>query len=163
MTLSSTSNTPQLLQENITSYGALLQLNQSQEIHGQTCIKCNEYKPITGFGTRANAFGTRFLYNICKKCHSQAASSRSQAARKIFGNDRKVQLLIRDNKPPEGTPCDCCGRPMLKKEIQFDHDHITSTFRGWICRRCNGGIGQLGDTIEGLEIALEYLKQTTQL
>lgn len=45
----------------------------------------------------------------------------------------------------------------------MDHDHDTETFRGWICEKCNIGIGKLGDTLEGLTKAVEYLKRSNHI
>ena len=44
-----------------------------------------------------------------------------------------------------------------KFAMQFDHDHTTDTFRGWLCKQCNVGIGQLGDDLEGVMRAVKYL------
>jgi len=52
--------------------------------------------------------------------------------------------------------CECCGEKPIKWCL--DHDHSTHEFRGWICERCNTGLGKLGDNIEGLTKALNYLK-----
>ena len=46
----------------------------------------------------------------------------------------------------------------LKSAWHIDHDHKTGEFRGWLCRNCNTGLGSLGDTIEGLERGIKYLK-----
>lgn len=54
--------------------------------------------------------------------------------------------------------CACCGKES-EKSLQFDHDHTTLKFRGFLCMHCNQGIGKLGDNIEGLETALRYLKK----
>ena len=61
-------------------------------------------------------------------------------------------------RPTVLTPCHCCGVMTEPKKLHLDHDHDTFDFRGWLCRRCNGGLGQLGDSIEGLQKALTYLK-----
>jgi hypothetical protein len=44
----------------------------------------------------------------------------------------------------------------------MDHDHQKECFRGWICERCNIGLGKFGDNIEGLTKAIDYLKRTTE-
>src|SRR5882672_1575066 len=52
--------------------------------------------------------------------------------------------------------CESCGKPCSKK-LAADHDHATGKFRGWLCSRCNTGIGLLGDTLESVEAARAYL------
>ena len=56
--------------------------------------------------------------------------------------------------PPAGTPCDCCGRI---DKLNLDHEHSSQQWRGFLCRQCNLGIGQLGDSVEGVSRALAYL------
>jgi|ERR1700729_1025170 len=41
-----------------------------------------------------------------------------------------------------------------------DHDHATGFVRGLLCKRCNTAIGTLGDSVEGLENVLCYLRKT---
>ena len=54
--------------------------------------------------------------------------------------------------------CDICHR-VPEHELRVDHDHTTNTVRGLLCASCNSGLGFLGDTIEGLERAIEYLRK----
>ncbi len=66
-------------------------------------------------------------------------------------------------KEKQENRCACCGktpRPTRKnpRAFEVDHDHGTKRVRGLLCRSCNGGIGLLGDTIEGLRRALAYLE-----
>ena len=51
-----------------------------------------------------------------------------------------------------------CERPGCKHHaLHLDHNHKTGRFRGWLCTRCNVGIGMLGDNIIGLRRAIRYL------
>jgi hypothetical protein len=54
--------------------------------------------------------------------------------------------------------CELCGRPPKGRAMALDHDHETGAFRGWLCSPCNIGIGALGDNLEGLLRAVEYLR-----
>ena len=114
------------------------------------CIQCNtekdnnEYpysKRLTkeGFYTRNN--------RTCKDCCKY--------------NINILNDIKKDNpRPPLGTPCECCNRPIIKSgDFQCDHNHETNEFRGWLCRKCNTGMGLLGDDVEGLLRALKYLGQ----
>lgn len=75
-------------------------------------------------------------------------------------SDRKTKGLPEPTRPCPSV-CECCGKPCFR-ELNLDHDHTNGQFRGWLCAKCNTGIGKLGDSIEGLERALAYLKRTTQ-
>lgn len=44
-----------------------------------------------------------------------------------------------------------------------DHCHVTGKFRGWLCRNCNMGLGQIGDTEESVLAMLNYLKKAKDL
>ena len=59
----------------------------------------------------------------------------------------------------QGDGCACCGVTGNKDgaRLFIDHCHETGTIRGIICRKCNSGIGALGDNVEGLRRALAYL------
>lgn len=52
--------------------------------------------------------------------------------------------------------CQCCGVPEseLSKRLVIDHDHTTGDFRGFLCDRCNRGIGLINDSAY---FAFQYL------
>lgn len=84
---------------------------------------------------------------------------------KVLANHRKSSR--KRNGFPEPTRaeprlCECCSRPPGKKSLSLDHDHITGAFRGWLCTRCNTAIGKLGDNIDGVQMAIDYLKRAKQ-
>lgn len=62
---------------------------------------------------------------------------------------------------PQPDHCECCGR-RDRKALALDHCHATGAFRGWLCSRCNLAIGKLGDTVEAVQKALDYLKRAQQ-
>jgi hypothetical protein len=43
-------------------------------------------------------------------------------------------------------------------ELVVDHDHNTGAVRGLLCHSCNTGLGHLGDSVETLARALDYLQ-----
>ena len=102
------------------------------------CIYCKEKKTIGSFPKHS-------LYkdNLDTRCRDCV---KSQA---------KIRKELHKTAPPKPDVCECCGNKPLKWCL--DHDHKTNKFRGWICDRCNTGLGKLGDNIEGLEKAKEYL------
>ena len=116
------------------------------------------------------------------KCRTQGSGPEKGFRRKVNTNCKdcsktlaKQLRLAKKNAPPRpqyGEPCQCCGKPVYKSKEdipegvigrwvwQCDHDHKTGEFRGWICKSCNTGFGGLGDNIESLSNALEYLRKT---
>jgi hypothetical protein len=56
--------------------------------------------------------------------------------------------------------CDCCGSlPKDGKGLALDHCHSTGELRGWLCHKCNLGIGLLGDTADHVAKAAAYLRK----
>lgn len=55
--------------------------------------------------------------------------------------------------------CELCGAKQ-KALLALDHDHAAKKFRGWLCNKCNIGLGHFGDTIAGIKRALRYLERT---
>ena len=58
---------------------------------------------------------------------------------------------------PEPETCECCGVGS-RQALCLDHDHATGVFRGWLCHKCNLGIGKLGDNLTGVMQAVNYLQ-----
>jgi len=58
-----------------------------------------------------------------------------------------------------GTICNCCGTACKSTQpLHTDHCHETGVIRGRICGERNRAIGLCGDTVEGLEQAIKYLR-----
>ena len=116
-----------------------LPFNEGEEYY--TCRKCNEELPISAFRVRADRSGYRV--KSCRSCES-----------------RETQELLELHKkaPPKPSVCDCCSGPVEPDFMCLDHCHETLEVRGWLCNTCNTGIALLGDTLEGLEKGLAYMK-----
>jgi hypothetical protein len=71
---------------------------------------------------------------------------------------RKTKGQPEPPRPP-GANCECCGVAFVTLLPCLDHCHETGVFRGWICRKCNSGIGLLGDTLEAARKAVAYLEK----
>ena len=71
-----------------------------------------------------------------------------------------MEKLAAKSAPPRPENCQCCGK---QTRLVPDHYRGTPKFRGWICRACNIGIGKLGDNIEGVTQALNYLTNGNQI
>ena len=64
-------------------------------------------------------------------------------------------LRIQDYK------CACCktSEPGGRGRWHVDHCHDSGLVRGLLCHHCNVGIGHLGDNLNGLIQAVEYLRK----
>lgn len=102
------------------------------------CTTCKTKKHILEYNTDITRMDKRA--SICKICRKA---------------ESKIRLRIKKYAPPKISFCECCGKST--KKIFLDHDHETETFRGWLCEPCNTGLGKFGDTLEGIEMARNYL------
>ena len=94
---------------------------------------------------------------VCRQCHSKQAnenwSSKQKRSRKNYGIDAATY----DRRMATSDCCEVCGNSELR--LCYDHCHDTMEFRGILCLKCNLGIGHLGDTVEGVQRALDYLQR----
>jgi hypothetical protein len=73
--------------------------------------------------------------------------------------ESREELLSKQN-----GKCAICQRPVSfdgasrHRGAHIDHCHATGKVRGILCGGCNHAIGKLGDTLEGVLRAVEYLK-----
>lgn len=63
----------------------------------------------------------------------------------------------------QGGGCAICGVRSNPNgtRLAVDHCHITGRVRGILCRKCNTGVGQLGDKPQRLRAAVAYLEKST--
>tara|TARA_R100000278_G_scaffold122901_1_gene110407 strand:+ start:1299 stop:1712 length:414 start_codon:yes stop_codon:yes gene_type:complete len=113
----------------------------------RVCTKCNIEKPLPMFKEQTNGMikknGKEYnRHHSCMDCMKKSDRDRAALSKKYKCNQ---------------THCDCCGKET--KKLHLDHDHHTAEFRGWLCIQCNQGIGKLGDNIEGVTNALNFLKK----
>lgn len=115
------------------------------------CTKCFKKLSLSAFGKGS---GGNYLRHECRNC------SKKQA--------KIVQTLKKQfSRPPKNYKCPICNRTeedielvSKKKGIWcLDHDHTTNIFRGWICQKCNLGLGNMNDDISRFEAAITYLKR----
>ena len=58
----------------------------------------------------------------------------------------------------QGGVCAICKRsPPPNKRLHVDHCHDTGKVRGFLCLKCNAGVGQFGDCAELLRRAASYV------
>ena len=132
------------------SLAGLLGISETEET--KQCGMCKEHKSHLDFGRDGGKHG--YLRYECRAC------ARKQI--RIINEIRKTAPPI-----PKDHACPICLR--TKDEILtngskkrgpwvLDHDHKTNKFRGYLCHKCNLGIGQLGEDIERLNRAIKYVE-----
>jgi hypothetical protein len=137
------------------------------------CSRCGELKPLGEFAPSIVAQGC----GRCRKCtrvYKQSRPEQEKEQRRKFlaknpGYWRRQKLgrlygITMEQYDAmlaaQNGGCACRGSVQNgDKPLFVDHDHATGTIRGILCHDCNAGIGELGDTIEGLRRALAYLER----
>ena len=78
----------------------------------------------------------------------------------MYGMEPEEYIALHEK---QGGKCAICqNEPTTQRGLHLDHCHDKGTFRGWLCKPCNVGIGMLGDDIAGLERAIDYLRKTDE-
>lgn len=99
--------------------------------HGKTCPKKPAYKSVykTSYDSM-RAYGLKYQYGM-------------QYADYLA----KVEA--------QGGKCKICSKI---GQLCVDHDHSTGLIRDLLCNNCNRGLGMFKESIEFLELAIQYLK-----
>jgi hypothetical protein len=126
----------------------------------KVCSKCQVTKTLVDF--RGNTSGTdafdRDGYRLrrpeCTVCTKSVSKGKNEAK-------KKAKELGIPYVAPEGTVCAVCNKPPSKGNcLVFDHCHELNVFRGYCCNSCNRSMGILGDNVQGLLNAVNYLLKT---
>jgi len=114
------------------------------------CSKCAKFKTVDNF--RKDSRSKDELQSWCIECTTTA--QKDAALRANYGitlNDYNALVIA------QGGECKICRRN--DRSLWVDHCHDTGKVRGLLCPGCNTGLGSFGDKIEGLEAAINYLKE----
>lgn len=87
--------------------------------------------------------------------HKHFADNLDARCRTCIKKHSRIRTRLHKEAPPKPEFCECCKKVPIKWVL--DHDHKTDDFRGWICDKCNTGIGKLGDDLNGVVNAVNYL------
>lgn len=119
----------------------------------KVCGICKQSLPVSSFGKDGGANYLRYECKDCAKKQSKIVNEIKKSAPPISKDHRchicmMNELEIRQLYPNKKSVW-CC-----------DHDHNTNTFRGWLCHKCNMALGNMNDSIQRLENAINYLTKT---
>lgn len=129
----------------------------------KTCTKCEIVKPVESFHrSKKSKDGHQ---SVCAACNKKRLSSPENVARRQryawLGCLKKFGITEDDyNKMFESQVglCAICHNPENGIKLAVDHCHDTGKVRGLLCKRCNMGIGLLGDNPDTIISAAMYLK-----
>lgn len=131
------------------------------------CPQCEEVKDTSMF--YRNRSYTDGCSSYCKVCQNKRTAEYARKNRsKIADKDYQLRQRygITRSKYDEMLAsqrglCAICGNDGCPtgRRMSVDHDHDTGQVRGLLCSNCNTGIGKLGDSVERLQSAIEYLKK----
>jgi len=119
-----------------------LKYNEGESFH--TCRRCKRELPISSFRVRSDSGRNGYRVKSCKTCEQKENQELTELHKKA---------------PPVPDSCECCGKATKSHFMRLDHCHDTLKIRGGLVNTCTGGIAFLGDSIEGVEQALHYLRK----
>lgn len=112
------------------------------ETDTKICTECKQALPVTEFFLmRKNKAGIYYTIGRCKTCQ-----------RKTLEEARQLKIDYAEVKPNHCMLCE-----VETDKLEVDHCHDTGAMRGWICKKCNTGLGKFNDDTQLLIKAIEYL------
>lgn len=124
----------------------------AQEAKPRICKGCGRLLPIDAFErNRPDVWRSE-----CKEC---------RASKKAIPSKVRREYEAKHPRPKIGEEfyCRVCDRTIVvqrNRDVNLDHDHETGDIRGWICNRCNTGIGNLRESVSILRRAIKWIKGT---
>jgi len=144
----------------------------------KSCTSCKEVKPLTEFSIVQTGKRTGNSFPRCKVCRNKQHKERKERDPSIYRRIEWPSKLKRlygitvdqyySMLESQGGGCAICGtkvpssrkRKYASVEMFFvDHCHATGKVRGLLCSRCNRGIGFFDDSIDKLNLAVNYLEE----
>lgn len=114
------------------------------------CSMCKQQVPIWNFAKEGSKGYLRYECRPCAKKQGKLVAKIKKSAPTI-PDDHKCPICLR-------TSDELVTYGKNKKSVWVaDHNHETEEFRGWLCHKCNLGLGNLGDDADRCKRAMEYL------
>ena len=102
---------------------------------------------------KGNKMPEEWRKKLCKPKSKKGYNKGEKNGMFKHGLTRLQQQEIKAGRK-KSEQCELCGSI---GNINYDHDHKTDKFRGWICHRCNWVLGLVKDNKELLELMIKYL------
>lgn len=98
--------------------------------------------------TRAQKWYAENTEEVLKRTHDWYIAHR-------YGITHEQYLTMLEQQ--NGVCAICHEMCITGERLCIDHDHKTGEVRGLLCKKCNLGIGYLGDDVARVDSALQYL------
>lgn len=146
----------------------------------KVCCECGVEKPFDEFYKDSRTKdGFTYRCGVCDRRRSKAWNAanreKKRAATRLWNAANPDKRAYRNRKHKYGhcinfeetmkrydkvTNCECCGIVFTNTGNQIKCiDHSDDLIRGIICNKCNRGLGFLGDNLEGVKNAANYLER----
>jgi hypothetical protein len=130
------------------------------------CKGCGEEKPLSAFPPVKGRNGKEYRKHTCYTCRNANYTTpwREQNQEAYKALNRKSHLKIKYGLTVEEVDqlaqaqdyaCAICGT--TERELCIDHNHETGVVRGLLCGPCNTAIAVLGDDLDGVLRAANYM------
>lgn len=138
----------------------------------KVCKDCKQEFPVSSFKSCVNSQNGRLYYDIrCDECRRLYNRGRDKRASNIvvpgltvhglqsrYALSKFNAMLIAHR---QNFACGICKRKFTESvRANVDHCHQTGKVRGFLCYKCNTGLGQIGDNQVSLLAAIDYLNQS---
>lgn len=84
--------------------------------------------------------------------------TRNNTLKRLYGISLKQYNTMLEK---QDSRCACCGigAEFQKRRLAVDHNHTTGKIRELLCTKCNTIIANADESIEVLQLAIEYIKK----
>lgn len=119
----------------------------------KVCIGCALEKPSSDFYKGKNK---------CKSCYNEYLKqwlAKNPDKRLEYNRAAKLGLSVHELRDAiaafDPSSCAICS---TSERLYLDHDHATNQPRGFLCQKCNSGLGMFEDDVSRIEKAAAYLR-----
>lgn len=119
------------------------------------CDSCKKTRKLKTFGDWAKHNKTH--RKKWQKEYQQTNTYKSNLMLRTYGiTQEEYNEMLKE----QDYSCAICQthQDEFENRLSIDHNHNTGSIRGLLCSNCNTAIGLLGDNLESIQKALDYLK-----
>jgi hypothetical protein len=116
-----------------------------------SCIRCT--RQATKLWTKKKQARVKRTARRWKERHPDRVKANAKAGQ-LRRHQRRIESM---GARPAPTECEICGGVSERRVLMLDHCHKTGKFRGWLCLKCNSGLGMFRDSQMLLLKAFAYL------